>query len=91
MAQVVNEVQRDLVAVMCQRNFSIELSQLGDHEKDAILESFGVDIGAIRHQEYCKALVGSGISKLLEYYKNLTVDFKQMAEVCGWKEDAKDR
>ncbi|EHK44679.1 hypothetical protein TRIATDRAFT_299610 [Trichoderma atroviride IMI 206040] len=79
-----NEARKDLVTIICKKNFNIELSKLGDHEKNAILESFGVDVSAIRHKEYCEALTGGGTSKLLEFYRRLTADFDQMRKACGF-------
>lgn len=84
MADVANETRKDLVSIMCEKNFNIELSQLGDHEKNALLESFGVDVNAIQHKEYCETLAGGGTSKLLEFYRRLTTDFDQMRKACGF-------
>ncbi|KAM0513617.1 hypothetical protein ACHAPE_007667 [Trichoderma viride] len=83
MAYAANEGRKDLVSTICKKNFNIELSQLGDHERNAILESFGVDVGAIQHKEYCKALTGGGTRKLLEFYWRLTADFDRMRKACG--------
>ncbi|KAK1246315.1 hypothetical protein MKX08_000117 [Trichoderma sp. CBMAI-0020] len=79
-----NEARKDLVTVICKRNFNIELSELGDHEKNKILESFGVDVNAVQHKEYCEALTGGGTSKLLEFYRRLIADFDQMRKACGF-------
>lgn len=84
MAYAANEARKELVTIICKKNFNIELSELGDHEKNAILESFVVDVSAIQHKEYCEALAGGGTSKLLEFYRRLTADFEQMRKACGF-------
>ncbi|KAL7801947.1 hypothetical protein V8C43DRAFT_272356 [Trichoderma afarasin] len=88
MADVFDEARRSVVVAVCQDVFNIGLDDLGQHERTAILHSFGIDVSALRHEEYRQSLVESSIEKLMTYYKEMGTNFEQMVKLCG--NDLKD-
>ncbi|KAL6835357.1 hypothetical protein V8C40DRAFT_282742 [Trichoderma camerunense] len=83
MADVFDETRRSVAVAVCQDVFNIGLDDLGQHERTAILHSFGIDVSALRHEEYRQSLVESSIEKLMTYYKEMGTDFEHMVRVCG--------
>ncbi|QYS95061.1 hypothetical protein H0G86_002376 [Trichoderma simmonsii] len=83
MADVFDEARRSVAVAVCQDVFNIGLDDLGQHERTAILHSFGIDVSALRHEEYRQSLVESSIEKLMTYYKEMGTNFEQMVKLCG--------
>ncbi|KAH0533323.1 hypothetical protein TsFJ059_001906 [Trichoderma semiorbis] len=82
-ADVFDEARRSVAVAVCQDIFNIGLDDLGQHERTAILHSFGIDVSALRHEEYRQSLVESSIEKLMTYYEEMGTDFEHMVRVCG--------
>ncbi|KAL7812034.1 hypothetical protein V8C26DRAFT_407930 [Trichoderma gracile] len=83
MADVFDEAQKAVVAVICQDVMGMELSSFRPDEQDAILKSFGIDVSALGHGEYQRSLVESSMKKVVHYYREMREQFEHMVEVCG--------
>ncbi|EHK20064.1 uncharacterized protein TRIVIDRAFT_224243 [Trichoderma virens Gv29-8] len=83
MADVFDEARRSVAVAVCQDVFNIGLDNLGQHERTAILHSFGIDVSALKYEEYRQSLVESSIDKLMTYYKEMGTNFEHMVRVCG--------
>ncbi|KAH0497770.1 hypothetical protein TgHK011_005055 [Trichoderma gracile] len=83
MADVFDEAQKAVVAVICQDVMGMELSSFRPDEQDAILKSFGIDVSALGHGEYQRSLVESSMEKVVHYYREMREQFEHMVEVCG--------
>ncbi|KAK4075724.1 hypothetical protein Trihar35433_2284 [Trichoderma harzianum] len=83
LADVFDEARRSVAVAVCQDVFNIGIDDLGQHERTAILHSFGIDVSALRQEEYRQSLVESSIEKLMSYYKEMGTDFEHMVRVCG--------
>ncbi|KAL7808845.1 hypothetical protein V8C44DRAFT_335546 [Trichoderma aethiopicum] len=90
MADVFDEAQKAVVAVICQDVMGMELSSFRPDEQDAILKSFGIDVSALGHGEYQRSLVESSMQKAVQYYKEMREQFEHMVEVCGFDEKDKE-
>lgn len=89
MADVFDEAQKAIVAVICQDVMGMELSSFRPDEQDAILKSFGIDVTALSHGEYQRSLVESSMRKAVQYHKEMREQFEHMVEVCGFGEKDK--
>ncbi|UKZ72586.1 hypothetical protein TrVFT333_000218 [Trichoderma virens FT-333] len=83
MADVFDEARRSVAVTVCQDVFNIGLDNLGQHERMAILHSFGIDVSALKYEEYRQSLVESSIDKLMRYYREMGTNFEHMVRVCG--------
>lgn len=83
LAGVFDEARRSVVVAVCRDAFNVRLDNLGQHEQIAILKSFGIDLRALKHQEYCESLVESSLDKLRTYYEEMKTDYGKMVNLCG--------
>ncbi|KAL6879257.1 hypothetical protein J3F83DRAFT_758923 [Trichoderma novae-zelandiae] len=86
MADVFDEAQKAVVAVLCQDVMSIDLSSFRPDEQDAILKSFGIDVCALGQGEYRRSLIESSVDKVVRYYREMGEHFEHMVRVCGLDE-----
>lgn len=80
---MLDEARISVAVTICRDVFTTELDNLGQHEQNTILGSFGIDVSSLDNGEYCESLVESRIDKVMDYYKEMATNFEHMVKVCG--------